>query len=159
VPQLTQRVWLRAFVVVVILGAVSMAGLSASNPVIKYLIRADISEITGLQGLDVTTVGITRSFFRNDGKKLLEINYEEPDYYNIFKGNANFQPLAGVGQKALIGYPKLPYMIIFVQNKYCVTMTTFSEEGSKLLIVKKDLIALAKIAAGRIKEEAAAQTP
>lgn len=127
--------------------AAGAAGLYA-----QYLSVADVEKATGMKGLTMKEKPATLEFYSAGGTKILEAVFNGPNFYNTEVGtnSKNFESVAGVGEKAALGVPNMPFHLVFVKGKYCVVLQTLPGRDGKLPVAKDQLIAIGKIMAGRL---------
>lgn len=117
----------------------------------KYLTVADVETATGLKGITRKEVAISLEFYNADNGKILEAVFNSPNFfkYEVEKNQDYYAVITGIGERAGLAIPGMPYRLTFLQGKLCIMVQT-PLEGGKTLINKEQLIAVGMIIAGRL---------
>jgi hypothetical protein len=132
--------------------AVFCPAAGAGGQYAQYLSVADVEKATGLKGLSMKESPITLEFYAAGGAKILEARFDRPSFYDSEVGpnTQYYESVAGVGEKAALGIPQMPYRLVFIKGKYCVMVQTLPGGDGKLPVAKDQLIAIGKIIASRL---------
>lgn len=123
-----------------------------ANPYAQYLTAADVETITGLNGIQQNLEPSILHFLRNDGIEILRVKFLPKAYFNNFKNDTKYSPITGIGEAALVGTPQLPIELVFMQRIICVEISTFPEEGLKLLLSLDQLKTVANYISSRLTD-------
>jgi len=118
----------------------------------QYLTIADVEKVTGFSGIEQKLEPSVLHFFRNDGREVLQVRFWNKEYFSTFANDNKYSPLSGIGEKALLGTPQLPIVLIFAKGRHCVEISTFPEEGLKLFLSLDQLKTIANYIASRLTD-------
>jgi hypothetical protein len=124
-----------------------------ANAYAQYLTSADVETITGLNGIQQNIEPSILHYLRDDGIEILRVKFLPKAYFSNFKNDSKYSPITGIGEVALVGTPQLPIELVFLQRMKCVELSTFPEEGLKLLLSLDQLKTAANIISSRLTDE------
>ncbi len=124
---------------------------SNESPYGKCLTTADVEKITGLQDVTRKEIAFTLEFYNDKHEKILEAGFNSPGFYKaeVEKNRDYYVEIPGIGERAGLAIPGMPYRITFLQGKFCVMVQT-PLEGGKTLLNMEQLLAVGKMIAGRL---------
>jgi hypothetical protein len=113
----------------------------------KYLSVAEFEKITGLTGV-ITKHEYDLQFYDSTGKNhLLQVRFDQPkSFARETKNTSLWQPVEGIGEKAMWSIPAMPFNITFIRGTHMVALCTFTKPDSIETFLSFDqLKAVAKI--------------
>jgi hypothetical protein len=133
----------------------AQASEAAGSVYEQYLTAADVEEATGLTGLTATEEGLSLKFAGSDGVAVYEAKFYGTDFYEDEVG-ANrdyYTDVPGVGEKAAIAIPDMPYRLVFIKGDYCVMTQTLSRNADgEYLFTEEQLVSIAKVIASKLPD-------
>lgn len=125
---------------------------NGTNKYEKYLSIDDVGDITAIENLAVKEESLTLSFYSNDETVVLEAKFYDASFYEeeVGKNQDYYTAIDGIGDKAAICIPGMPYRITFLKGSNCIMLQTIPKDGS-LPINEEHLMELAKIIASRLE--------
>jgi hypothetical protein len=103
-------------IVTVVVVMLAITACFGADPYSKYLTVADVEKATGFKNLTVKNVTINLEFYTSDGIKFLEAKFDDASLYDneVTKNQKYYESVPGIGEKAGIGLPKMPYRLTFL---------------------------------------------
>ena len=137
---------------VAVVAVVAGAGIATGQSLYgKYLTVADVEKATGLSRLAGREVAITLEFYDAKGTKIVDVRFDRPSSWDqeVERNKSLYETVPGIGEKAAIAIPAMPYRVTLVKGNYCVMIQSVPVNG-KVPLTKDQLLALARVVASRL---------
>jgi hypothetical protein len=115
-----------------------------------YLTAADVEKVTSYAGVQQKNEGAFIYFLSRDNKNMLQVKFSPLEYFDNFVGDISYKTFRGLGDSALISATSPQTQMIFKKGENCVTLTTFSKDGTNLFLSVDQLASIGQIIASRI---------
>ncbi len=117
----------------------------ADNPFVKYLSVGEVEKATGLKGVKANH-NVFLIFNNIEGNMILRVRFtQSKDFERETKPEKYWAKVTGIGDKAKIGLPQAPCMLIFTKGERMVTVYTFMDNKSgKYFLTAEQLKAISK---------------